>query len=93
VDPATWLAGLPPGRHLAVLETLAVPARTGDLEGWREALAALVRDWIGPLLRALQRRRLTAVTLVTESGRTLRLDRGGLRRFWRRPRSLAACLA
>ncbi|MDR2032855.1 MAG: hypothetical protein LBP86_11570 [Azoarcus sp.] len=73
---------------LAVLDTLALPARRLDLAAWREALAAMEHDWFAPLARAVDAGHLRALTVRVPGERadfTFTLD-GGLRWcFWRRP--------
>ncbi|MEM9057421.1 MAG: hypothetical protein AAGD86_08085 [Pseudomonadota bacterium] len=68
---------------------VAMPA----LPRGRLGLEGLERDWLAPLLDALSRARVHAVTVVLGRGLRLRLDRRALRRLWRRPASLAATVA
>lgn len=72
-----WLADLPgEGRHLTVLEGTA---------------AALEEAWFAPLLAALRSDRIGMVTLhLPDAGAAVETTRADLRRFWRRPRALAA---
>ena len=87
-----WLERAPEdGRHLIVLEALRGVAALGDAEGAARRLAALEAQWIAPLLEALKSDRLGMLTLhVPDAGDRFELVRGDLRRFWRRPRPLAA---
>ncbi|HWA39297.1 MAG TPA: hypothetical protein VG873_15670 [Burkholderiales bacterium] len=91
---ADWLERAPgEGRHLVVLDHLRAPAALGDVQGHAEALAALEREWFAPVLAALQAGGLGMVTVhVPDGARALWVEtiRGDLRRFWRRPRPLAA---
>jgi len=77
---AQWLESLPDeGRHLALPE--------GDAE-------TLEAHWCAPLLAALRAGRIGMLTLhAPESGVSFETVRGDLRRFWRRPRPLAAYAA
>jgi len=74
-----WLARSAAGEHVVVLApTTAQP---------REALLAAEELWFAPLLRALKRRQLSALTLVAEDGGTaVRFEVGpaDLWKFWRR---------
>lgn len=76
-DP--WLAQSAAGEHVVLLALPAVQPR--------EALLAAERLWFAPLLRALKRRQLSALTLVAEDGGTAaRFELGAvdLWKFWRR---------
>lgn len=86
-----WLAQNPPeastgtsDNHLLQLEPLERAQTRADPDAWSEALQSLERDWLAPLLGALQARRIERVTLVEDQGRGYRLTRSGLRRWWRR---------
>lgn len=85
--------GLPaaaaPGHALIYLPGAGVAA--GDLEGWAEALETIVADWLAPLLEALARRRLAAVTLDPGPVRYTAGPRD-LGRWWRRVRPLTGFL-
>lgn len=87
-----WLASAPEaGRHLVVLDTLATALALGDAQALAARTEALERDWFAPLLAALRAERIGMVTVhVPEAGRAFEVVRGDLRRFWRRPRPLAA---
>lgn len=89
---AEWLERLPQdGRHLAFLDALRVPLALAP-ETVPAALAALERDWFAPLLAALRSGRIGMLTLHAPDGPqavSCETIRGDLRRFWRRPRSLA----
>jgi hypothetical protein len=88
-----WLAADPgPGEHLLVDDRALRAARYGDVDGWREALTDLERSWVDPLLEALAGGRVAALGLLPGQGRAYGLARAGLRRWWRRPRALAAHL-
>jgi hypothetical protein len=79
-----------PGEHLVVDDRLLRAVRYGDVEAWRSGLEALEEQWLAPLLAALEARRLAAATVLDGAGSGLRLGRGELRRWWRRPRPLAS---
>lgn len=82
------------GRRLAILDHLAAPARTLDALAWRAALLAIERDWLLPAVKALKRGQHAELRLIgTRLGRqpetvAFDLKRGGLLRFWRKPRPL-----
>ena len=78
---------------LTVLETLARPALHLDLDGWRNALVALERDWCAPLLEALRAGRLKTLQISAPGERAtleLSVSARDLWKFWQRPRSLDA---
>jgi len=79
--------------HLAVLDVAAAPARRTDVDGWREALTAIERDWLAPLWDALRSGAVQRLTLLTDRGACVHLSRADTRRFWRRTRSLAQLMA
>lgn len=88
-----WLEGGPlAGEHLIVLDALERPARYGDMDAWVEALVRTEQAWFAPLLRALGRRELASLTLVSDGGVALRATPGSVRRWWRRTRRLATFL-
>ncbi|MDP1536769.1 MAG: hypothetical protein Q8L95_06255 [Burkholderiales bacterium] len=82
------------GRILAILDSLAAPARTLEALAWREALLAFERDWLAPAVAALKRGECTGLRLIgTRLGGApatvaYELKRSNLLRFWRKPRSL-----
>ncbi len=86
------------GRSLAILDSLAQPARTFDALAWREALLALERDWLAPALAALKRGECSHLRVIgmrlSHSPVTVAYDlkRSDLLRFWRKPRALTALL-
>jgi hypothetical protein len=88
-----WLDGLPgEGRHLAVLDTLRAPSVLEQQADCAAGLDALERHWFTPLLAALRAERIGMVTVRVPDaapGAAFETVRGDLRRFWRRPRSLA----
>lgn len=82
------------GRVLAIIETLATPARTLEALAWRDALQAFERDWLAPALAALKRGECKGLRLIgirlggAPATLALGLSRGALLRFWRKPRPL-----
>lgn len=78
--------------HLLVDAGLWRAARYGDVEGWRAGLLAIERHWLAPLVEALGARRLASLTVQGGAGSGHRLDRRGLRRWWRRSRPVASML-
>lgn len=68
-------------------------AARGDGTAWRAALQALDYCWLGPALEAVSAGRVARIAIAGLGGRVgieARLAPGALRRFWRRPRTLAA---
>lgn len=90
-----WLERLPEtGRHLVLLDALAAAAALRDGEAHAARLLAMEADWFAPMLAALTSGRIGMVTLhLPEAGLSIETVRGDLRRFWRRPRPLAAYAA
>lgn len=77
------------GHMLAIVETLAAPARTFDALAWREALLALERDWLAPAVATCQ----SLCVVGTRFGHppatvAFELKRSDRLRFWRKPRPL-----
>lgn len=82
------LAALP-GRHpLLLLDDLDAPARTGDAQAWRAALAGLDTHWFTRLAAALPRQ-LTLRFCGDEAGATLQIGAMDRLAVWRRPQPLA----
>ena len=80
---------------LVVLDSLLKPAQQLDLESWRDALAALERDWFAPLSDAIKGGQLQALQLTAPSDRgTLHVRLGSAERwkFWRKPYAFDALL-
>jgi len=88
---AAWLECLPEdGRHLAVLDALRAPLALGQQAEYEEAIEALEQNWFAPLLGRLRAGEIGMLTLrVPDAGAGFEAVRGDLRRFWRRPRSIA----
>jgi len=89
-DGREWLSQAGSGGHVAVIEDLHGPALYGDLEAWAQGVEALETTWFTPLVQAVKQGMLQTVTLFPGNGQSWHLDRGALRRFWRRPRGLGA---
>ena len=89
---AAWLERLPEnGRHLAVLDALRAPAALEQQAEHEEGVEALERLWFAPLLAGLRDGRIGMVTVrVPAPGASFETVRADLRRFWRRPRSIAS---
>lgn len=80
-----WLAQkVRDGEHLLVLEALSTALKQQGGEAWWEALQTFQREWIEPLLAALRDKRIDSLQIHTGEGGVYRLDRRGLRRWWRR---------
>lgn len=73
---------------LVCLEGCRVPAQYGDLPRWHEVLADLEQHWFEPLLRAVQDNTVQELNVITDR-RVFRLARPDLKKFWRRPKSVA----
>ncbi len=72
------------GEHLLVLESLDTALKLNGGEAWWEALLVFHRQWIELLLAALHARQIDSIQLNNGEGGVYRLDRRGLRRWWRR---------
>ena len=84
---------LPAGDTLVSLDALLQPSRYLDLERWRAALETLEASWFAPALDALQRRRLSRLTLTVPDERgslTIDFPAHRLLQFWRKDESLEA---
>lgn len=98
-EVGSWLgshAKTTAGHLLAVLDSLTIASRRGDLDAWRTALETLDARWIGPLMHALKRGPLSECALVAPGSagcQRFELSRAGLYRVWRRSRSVAHYLA
>jgi hypothetical protein len=82
-DAGQWLAALPDGKQLLVVD-VHHPARTLD---------ALNEQWIAPLRRAVANGRLTELHVLADDGPQYCCRRAQRLRFWRRPRPLAECFS
>lgn len=80
------------GTTLMVDWRLRDPLLHGDPEAWTEALQRLEADWLAPLLDRLQAGAFDELEIDPADGRSFRVTRRGLRRFWRRRRSWAEWL-
>lgn len=77
------------GHMLAIIDTLAAPARTFDALAWRDALLALERDWLAPALANCEYLRLVGTRLGHAPATVVwELKRSDRWRFWRKPRPL-----
>ncbi len=87
-----WLGRAPEERrHLVVLDGLRDVHALGDPEALAQRLQELESNWFAPLLSALKAGRIDMLTVhVPEAAASFETVRGDLRRFWRRPRPLAA---
>ncbi|MGQ0510614.1 MAG: hypothetical protein ACT4P9_08360 [Betaproteobacteria bacterium] len=90
-----WLERLPEtGRHMVLLDQLAAASALRDDEAHAARLGAMEAGWFAPLLAALKSGRIGMVTVhMPDAGLSVETVRGDLRRFWRRPRPLAAYAA
>ena len=83
---------LAPGQTIVVLDQVWTSVCRGDVEAWQAALAEVDREWLQSAYKAIRQGRLDAVVLWSPPAGAFRLDRRGLRRFWRRLRSPGARL-
>lgn len=93
----SWLRAAPrAGVDLVVLDALRASASYGEHAAWADRLEALERAWFAPLAAALAAGRVGMLSLhALGAGGALDVEatRQDLRRFWRRPRPLAAYAA
>ena len=89
---AQWLERAPEsGRHLVVLDGLRGARALGDTEALEQRLQSLEERWFAPLLEALRSGRIAMLTTcVPDAAASFETTRTDLRRFWRRPKPLAA---
>jgi hypothetical protein len=85
---AGWLEQDRRGGGLVVLDRLRQHFLDGDREAWRNAFGELELHWFAPLLEALRTGSVAEACLIGGGEFRYRLDRVGLRRWWRRPRPL-----
>ena len=91
VNGAEQIAQAVGGEYLLVLGLPTSILSQDDADAWQAALQTLTESWLSPLLAAVHAGKLSSLTLISDSG-PLFLYRSAHRwRFWRRPRSLAAC--
>lgn len=83
-----WLAGMEPHEQaLVVLDQAWWPWLDEDMWAWEQALLQLERQWFSPLLQALRERQLQRL-IIHSGGYSYHLERGQLKHFWRRTRSI-----
>ncbi|BAO29932.1 hypothetical protein [Sulfuritalea hydrogenivorans] len=76
---------------LAVFDALEQPARVGDALVWRDQLTRFESAWLAPALDALRNGQLDSLRLVAPgelAAAELRVSRGDLWKFWRKPGAL-----
>lgn len=93
VKGAELLAQAGGGKYLLVLGLPTPILSQDDADAWQAALQAVVANWLSPLLAAVHAGKLSSLTLISDSGPLFLYRRAHRWRFWRRPRSLAACRA
>jgi hypothetical protein len=79
--------------HLIVLEGPTAALHAGDASAWRDAMSALERDWIAPIVAAVRDNRIANARLVLANEDSLveaELTRRTLKRWWKRRHPLAA---
>jgi|GEM_PF-59386 len=95
-DADTWLSQQKDeGEHLIVIDTLLSPQQYGDAYAWQQTLNQLEQDWFAPLSAALQKGKITQLS-ITGFGddRAIKIDvaRNDSWKLWRRTRSLTDVL-
>jgi len=75
------------GDILVCYEQLRRSVLCADPYAWSEQVALLQR-WVEPLVLAVRQKRLETLHLYPCNGQQYSIDRGTLRRFWKRPRPL-----
>ena len=77
------------GEVLVVLDRLRGAVQYGDVQGWREGLAALEGQWFAPLEAALGAKRFERLVVTPVPAPVqVQVRASDLRRFWRRKRPL-----
>lgn len=77
------------GHVLAIIDHLAVPARTLDALAWREALLAFERNWLAPAVKTCMSLRVVGTRIGHQPATVaFELKRSDRLRFWRKPRPL-----
>lgn len=93
-NAATWLnASMSPGEHLMILDDLLRHWQGGEIGCWTQQVQALNSEWMLPLLNALRRSEIDELILYICNGSKFTLSRAGLRRWWRRKKSLGIIAA
>lgn len=81
------------GNVLLILDSCAEPAESGDIAAWLRELENLDREWLAPILRALNEgtmQRLDVYVPMAENARAFHTTRRKqLLRFWRNTRPIA----
>lgn len=90
-DPQETLACVRSGPTLVLWDTLWPAVVGSDGATWVREMSRLA-PWLDKLIRSLKAGEVDEVTLYPCDGTRLKLTRGALRRFWRRPVKVAACM-
>ncbi len=88
-DATELAAGLVEGHYLVVIDSLAAAMQYADAGAWAKGLGQLESAWFRPLLELIGAGRIGQLELYPVNGSCYRVSRQLMRRFWRRPRSLA----
>jgi hypothetical protein len=88
VNGAELLAQPGGGEQLLVLGLPAPILSQADTEAWQTAQERLAHDWLTPLVAAVHAGTLAELTLLSDTGASVRYRRRHILRFWRRPRPL-----
>lgn len=74
---------------LMVVDEAYMPMASGDLPWWRTCLHSMCSRWIDVLNAAFKDKRFEQIDLYSGEGRCYAITPARLKKFWRRPRSLA----
>lgn len=88
-DAAELAAAHGAGTTLALIDDLAAARDYADAGAWAAGLERLEAAWFAPLQAMIQTGRIGQLVLYPVNGRRYVVSRQLMRRFWRRPRSLA----
>ena len=81
-----WLQQVVGDRHLLVLESLQQTVAYLDVESWLQRIEDLDRRWFQPLRAALRSGRLQRLTLWTDDGQRIDINRWSIWKLWKRGR-------
>lgn len=79
-----WLREAGAGNHLVVLDQAEHARLNGQVEVLQDFIQAFDQQWTEPLIRALQTKRLSSLTLVIDDCRLFKASARSLGRWWRR---------
>ncbi len=74
---------------LLQLDTAHQAHIAGAPDAWADAITAVDQEWLPSIVAAIDDGRLTRVEIISANGLSYQVDRGRLKRFWRRTRPLS----